>query len=64
MPPPSVIGAVVRPCFITVVMKMEKAVIRAVLGNIGPWLIITGTLIDLLCIQPFIKGSAVIEHTV
>ena len=40
MPPPAVIGCVARPRLVPLVIKMEKAVVRAVLGFIGPRLII------------------------
>ena len=64
MSPPSVIGPVVRPGPVAVVMELEKAVIGAAFALIGPCLIVAGMLIDSLCVQPFVKGAAVIEHSV
>ena len=64
MTPPAVVRPVSWPCFITVVVKLEKAVVRAVLGKICSRLIISGTLVNLLLIQPFIKGTAVVKHTI
>ena len=64
MPPPSVIGIVVGPFIRILVMEQKPVVIRAVRRDIGALLVILRFLIDPFPIQPLIKRTAVIEHTV
>ena len=45
-------------------MEMKVAAVRAVRTHIGPLRIVRLGFIDPLPIQPFVKGSAVVEHTV
>ena len=62
MSPPSIVIRVVRPCL--VVIEFEKTAIRTVCGNISSRFIPFLILINLLTVHPFIKGTAVVEHTV
>ena len=62
MPPPAVIGAVVREFIL--IMELEIAVIRAVLINISALFITWRIFIDPFSVQPFIERSAMIEHAV
>ena len=64
MAPPAVICPVFRPRLLTVIVKLKKTVVRAVSGKIRSRLIIPGPLVNFFCIQPFIKGTAVIKHAV
>ena len=45
-------------------MELEKAVVWAALALIGACLIVAGMLIYSLCVQPLVKGTAVVEHPV
>ena len=62
MSPPSVIGIVIGPCCLIVEIKVIP--IRAVSTDIGTLVISFRILIDALSVHPFVKGSAVVEHTV
>ena len=53
VPPPAVVIAVIRPCF--VVIKFKKRVKRAVLRDVGSRFIAALALIDPFPVQPFIK---------
>ena len=62
MPPPAVIAAIIWPFFL--IMELKKAMILAVSGHIGTCLITAHAFIDPLPVQPFIKRTTVIEHTI
>ena len=61
MPPPSVIGVVIRPF---VMIEAEIVMIRTVLGNVRALFITLLVLVNSFFIKPLIEGSAMIEHAV
>ena len=62
MSPPAIVEFVIGP--VVLIVEFKEAPIRTVRRNICSFLIILRCLIQPLPIQPFIKGTAVIKHTV
>ena len=62
MCPPSIVRRVVRPAIL--IIKAEKIAVRTVSRNICSLRIAFLILIDPLSVHPFIKGTAVIKHSV
>ena len=64
MPPPPVIIGIIRPFLFSVLQEMKIITVRTARSYIRARLIILLVLIDPLPVHPFIKGTAVIKHTV
>ncbi len=62
MPPPAIITAVIRPTVL--IVKLEEVAVWAVSRHISPGSISYLPLINQLFIQPFIKGTAMVEHSI
>ena len=62
MSPPAIICTVIRPRMI--IKKLKIIVIRTILTDIGALFISGRILINTLSVHPFIKGSAMIKHTI
>ena len=62
MSPPSIVIRIVWPCIL--IVEFEKITVRTVCGNICSFFISWLILINPLTIQPLVKGTAVIKHTV
>ena len=62
--PPAVVGLVSRPCAVLLIVKLEKAAVRTVLGEKSPRLVAALAGVNLFSVQPFVEGAAVVEHAV
>ena len=62
MSPPPVVILIIRPAI--GIVEAEKGAVRAVRGHIGPLFIPLLVFVNPLSVQPLIKGTTVIEHTV
>ena len=62
MSPPAVVGGIVREAVF--IMELKIIMIRALPGNISPFLISRRIFVNPFPVQPLVEGTAVIEHPV
>ena len=62
MPPPALIGRIVRPCIL--ILKPEISAVIAVFVDIRAILIHRILVVDLLSVHPFVERAAVVKHTI
>ena len=64
MSPPAVIASIVRPCICVFIIEMKETTVRALLAQISTRLISALMQIDFLPVEPLVKRTTVVEHTV